>query len=130
MNWLTEWLRRLGTCGNAGVIVGAVVGGLLTLLDFLDGPLSPTAAELLRLWLLLSIFGWLVLLFVLAGLVRLALGGVALPALINALLVTGLTIWICRILGAWGWAFLIGIAVGILVGALLCGLYRTMLERR
>ena len=130
MKWLTEWLRRLGTCGNSGVIVGAVVGGLLSLLDFLDGPLAPTTAEFLWLWLLLSLFGWLVLLFVLAGLVRLALGGVALPALFNSVLVTALTIWLCRALSAWGWALLIGILAGILVGVLLCGLYRNLLERR
>lgn len=127
---LINWLRRLGTCGNAGIIVGAIVGGLLSLLDLLHGPLNVAGADFWRLWIALSLFGWLALLFILAGLVRLTLSSVALPALVNSALVTFLTLWICRAIPAWGWAVPIGILIGMLIGVLLCGLYRNLLERR
>jgi hypothetical protein len=130
MNRLASLLRSLGTCGIAGLIVGSVCGALLGLLDFLEGPLAPSTAELWRMWLLLALFGWLVLLFVLCGLARLTKVSVALPALVNSALVTALTIFLCGLLNAWGWGWLIGVLSGILVGALLCGLYRNVLERR
>jgi hypothetical protein len=100
INPIARLLRRLGACGNAGLIVGMLTGGLLAILHFLDGPLAPSPAETIRLWLVTALFGWLVLIGIFVALARWAFSSVALPALVNAALVTGLTVLICRALGA------------------------------
>lgn len=128
--WLAGYLRRLGTCGNAGLIAGVITGGALALLDFLEGgALTLTAAEALRVWLMLALFAWLLLLFVFVALARWSFGSVAVPALVNALLVGGLTMWICRALDIYHLGLLVGILIGLLIGYLLCGLYRRAAKR-
>jgi hypothetical protein len=129
INAIARLLKRLGTCGNAGLIVGMLTGGLLALLDFLDGPLAPTLTQIIRLWLVTALFGWLVLLAIFVGLVRWRFSAVALPSLVNAVLVAGLTLLICQALGAFAYAWWIGILVGLLVGRLLC-LINNLLQRR
>jgi hypothetical protein len=122
--WLGPWVARLGVCAIAGIIVGMLTGGAVALVDWLHGPLALTNAELLRFWALTALFGWLVLLFVLVVLSRWSFASVALPALVNSVLVSGLTLILCRATGLYAWGFWIGILAGLLVGLILCGLYR------
>lgn len=125
--WLARWLGRLGECGVAGVIVGAVAGMLLTLLYWMHGgALTLTTTELWYAALVLAAFGWIVLIFVLVALVRSTFTSVAIPSLVNALLVAVLTTFISYRAGALEWAWLIGMLVGALVGYLLCTLYRQL----
>ncbi len=124
IGWLTALLRRLGVCGGAGVAVGAMTGLLLTILDLIEGPLVLTNAETLQMWLLLAAFGWLALLFIFTVFVRWTAGSVAAPALVNSALVTGLTILVARAASLFGLAWLIGILAGMLVGFILCTLYK------
>lgn len=121
---LAQLLARLGICANGGIIVGMLTGGTVALAELIHGPLSPTTAELLRIWAVTALAGWIVLLFVLVALARWTFGSVALPALVNAVLVSGLTLFLCRALGLFAFGFWIGIVAGLLVGLLLCGLYR------
>ncbi len=133
MRWFTNLvaaiarrLRPLGVCANAGLIVGILTGGALSLIDFLEGPLALSLAEALRFWAITALFGWLTLLFIFVALVRWTLSSVALPALLNAVLVSGLTVFLCRALALYGWAWLVGILVGIAIGLLLCRLSRLL----
>jgi hypothetical protein len=121
--WLTILLSRLGVCGTAGVAVGAMSGFLLTILDITEEALELTNLEAVQVWLLLALFCWLTLLLIFTLFVRWTAGSVAGPALVNALLVTGLTVLIVWLTGLYWLAVVIGILVGMLIGFLLCQLY-------
>lgn len=121
---LVPLFRRLGTCGTAGVLVGVMTGGILMILDLIEAPLSPTDSEALQIWAVMALAGWLGLIAILVVLARRTAASVAVPALVNAVLVTGLTIYLSRAAKLFPIAWLIGILVGMLVGALLCTLYR------
>jgi hypothetical protein len=127
---LAQLLRRAGTCANAGLIVGAVVGAILTLLDWVhEGKLELSGGEILAIVAMLAAFAWLVLLFVFVGALRLPFVAVALPALVNALLAVVVTVLIAYVLDAFGLTWLIGPLVGLLVGMLLCYLARAWRSR-
>ena len=131
MRWLagllsvtTRWIGRLGECGVAGVIVGAVIGLMLTLLDGMHGgTLSLTTTELWYVALVLAAFGWLVLVFVLVVLTRATFRSIVAPALVNAFLVAVLTTFVCYTAGLLAWAWLLGMLIGAIVGYVLCTLY-------
>ena len=55
--------------------------------------------------------------------VRWSLASVVLPALVNSVLVTGLTLYATRALGLYAWAWVLGILAGMSTGFLLCRLY-------
>lgn len=122
--WLGRFLAGIGVCGISGVIVGLVTGFALTLLDLADGPLQLSNVDVLVMWLTLAVFGWLMLIFVFAAFVRWSVGSVAMPALVNSALVTGLTVLICWLAGLFAVAWLVGLLVGLAIGYLLCSLYR------
>jgi len=122
--WLTAFLARLGVCGNAGVAVGIVTGLVLTLLDLIEGPLGRDDSELVVLWLIPAVFGWLLILFLCTVFARWTAASVTVPALVNSVLVTGLTVLVCRVADLFSLAWLVGLLVGILVGYLLCSLYK------
>jgi hypothetical protein len=122
--WLSQYLRRIGVCGNAGVIVGLLAGGAIALLDFLENPLVLANPAALRVWVILALFGWLVLLIVFRAFVRWPLATIVVPTLVNAVLVSGLTLYVSRALGLFPWAWLLGFVIGLLLGLLLCRLYR------
>jgi hypothetical protein len=113
---------RLGECSQAGLLVGAVSGGLLSLLSFLHGGhhLTFSLADAVWIALLLTAFGWLVLLLVFVGLLRRRFSSVALPSLVNAFLVTVVTLAVSVLLHLLILAWLIGIIAGSLIGYLLC----------
>jgi hypothetical protein len=122
--WLTALLGRLGVCGQAGVAVGVITGFVLTLLDLINGPLGSDFGELAAMWLMLAVFGWLLIVFLFTVFARWSAASVAAPALVNSVLVTGLTVLVCRVAGVFSLAWLVGALVGVLVGYLLCSLYR------
>lgn len=116
-------LQPLGVCGNASLIVGILVGGAIALIDFVEGPLAPSASQLWRIWAIGALFGWFVLVMLFVALLRWSLSTVVTPALVNAFLVSGLTVSLCRALDAYAWGLWIGIVSGVVIGLLLCRLY-------
>lgn len=123
-SWIRTLFGRIGVCGNAGVIVGAVTGLVLTLLDLIEDGLELTGSDVVATWLILAAAGWLMLVSVFIVFVRWPSRSVAAPALVNSALVTGLTMLICWIAGLFDLAWLIGPLAGLVIGYLLCGLYR------
>jgi hypothetical protein len=123
LGWLSAFLARLGVCGNAGVAVGVMTGFVITVLDLTEEALALTALEALQLWLLLWLFGWLALLLIFTLFVRWSARSVAGPALVNSMLVTGLTVLVVWLTGLYWLAVVIGFLIGLLIGFLLCQLY-------
>jgi hypothetical protein len=122
--FLAERLRPIGACGHAGLIVGMIVGGLLGIHDLVEGGIDIATSDLLAYWLLLSLFGWVVLLAIFTLFVRWTLSSVIVPTAINTLLVTGLTLLIVVAAHLYVIAFFVGLLVGLIVGALLCQIGR------
>jgi len=122
--WIAAVLEQLGVCGNAGVAVGVMSGFMLTIVDVIEGPLALTNAEAVRVWLLLGAFGWLALLFIFTVFARWTASSVALPALVSSALVTALIVLVVRVTGLYLLAWMIGILAGMLVGSILCTLYK------
>lgn len=121
---LGRLLAGLGICANAGLVVGLTTGGMLGLLAAFEGPPAPTAAELLQVWAATALFGWLILIFLFVPLSRWSFRAVALPAAANAIVVCGLTLFLCEAFALYLWGLVVGALVGVAVGLLLCGLYR------
>jgi hypothetical protein len=127
--WFSTFLRRIGVCGNAGVIVGLLTGGALWFLDFLHEPLVLSDPDALRMWGILALFGWVALLFVFLALVRWPFSSIVIPTLVNAVLVSGITLYGSRALGLFAIAWLLGLLIGALLGFLLCRLYKYSTRR-
>jgi hypothetical protein len=115
---------RLGVCGRAGGIVGAVIGLVLTVLGAVHDSLSLDGSQALWIWLVLTLLGWLVLLFIFTLFVRWTVKSVVLPTLINSMLVAAFTVAITVLTELYSLAWLVGIIVGTVMGMILCWLHR------
>jgi MFS family permease len=125
---MTSWL---GACGNAGLIVGSLVGAVVAFASWAEPEdLSPNVWELVALFGLLSAFAWFALLVILVGLLRMSLRSVALPTLVNTLLVVGLTLIVAWAFEAYDYAWAFGPVIGALIGLALCYLARLLGDTR
>ncbi|WP_448031972.1 hypothetical protein [Bradyrhizobium liaoningense] len=124
---LAEFFDRLGDCGSVGFVIGLIAGGLLTVLSFMHPHMRPAADEVLWIILILSVFCWLVVVFISIVFVRLQLRSVMAGMLARSILICTLTVLIAHILGAYSYGIVIGILVGLLLGFALCRMLR---ERR
>ncbi|MCX5238882.1 hypothetical protein OG824_27135 [Streptomyces prunicolor] len=128
--WLSALFDRLGVCGNAGVAVGVITGFILSVLDLTEDSLAPSLTEAIEIWLILAAFGWFVLLILFTVFARWNAKSVATPALVNSVLVTALTVLVTWLTGLFSLAWLIGILAGMLIGFLLCTLYRRVVKEK
>jgi hypothetical protein len=119
---LNIWTKRLGLCGNVGLIAGAIAGTTLMLLYLKLGTLSLTNQDAVKIALILTAFTWLVVIFVLVILARLTFRSTAIPSFVNCLLTCFAVVFITHLLDLYILAWLIGIVVGIIIGMLLCRL--------
>ena len=123
---VSERLRLLGLCANSGMIAGFITGGILSIVHYAHAremtghTFTVTPGDLLFIALMLTAFCWLFLMFALVVLGRLQFGSVALPALFTTALVVGLTVFLADWLSAEAWSWLLGLAVGLMVGLALC----------
>lgn len=117
---LNIFTKRLGLCGNVGLIAGAISGTLLMHLDIIHGGLVLSTDEAVKIALLLTVFTWLVVVFILTILARLTFRSVAIPAFVNCVLTCFGMVFLTRALGLYVLAWLIGIVVGIIIGMILC----------
>lgn len=123
--FFAQYTQRLGVCGNAGLIVGAIAGGVLTLLDWVEeGNLVLSNEQALYVFLLLVLFTWLVLIFIFVAFVRARISDVVFPGFFNALFVCLLTVYLCTAFDLYHLGWLVGILVGIVIGYTLCTLYK------
>jgi len=117
---LNIFTKRLGLCGNVGLIAGAIAGTFLMFLDMRQGGLIMNTTEAVQVALMLTLFTWMFIQFVLVILARLTFRSVAIPSFVNCLLTCFAVVFIVRALGLYVIAWFIGIVVGIIIGMLLC----------
>lgn len=116
---------RMTNCELNGALIGALAGLLFSFAWIAgkeaDPSFVPVAVPLLlQMALVLAVFCWFALFTLLCGPLRYAPSDVAGPLLINALLTCILTLVLCNLLGLPRLFFALGIAVGFLVGRVLC----------
>jgi hypothetical protein len=110
----------LGLCAMAGAIVGSLAGYFFGIVLLHVAPIGPTPQERGVAALVLAVFGWINVLVLIGWWLGYGIKNIALPALINAVLVSFLTVFIVNALGLPGWGMLLGFIIGIVVGTLLC----------
>ena len=126
--YLGTYTKRLGNCGNVGLIVGALSGGMLTLLFISKGgSLSLTDNEAIKIAGILTIFSWLVLVFILTILIRLRFSSIAVGSFLITLFVTFITVYLSHKFELFEYAWLIGMLVGISLTALICKFFKRLI---
>lgn len=121
---LGRLLQPLGLCGKTGVVAGLLAGFVLMLDAFVHPERTVDLADGVTVFGLLAAFVYVVVIFLLSVLERFTFGSVALPALVNVLLVVGATVAIVFGLDIRDWAMVVGALLGALIGVILCGLSR------
>jgi len=112
---------RLTPCELNGMLIGALTGLMFCIVWLMGKAFTPVAYPLwLYLALVLALFCWGALFALLCGPLRYAPSSVAGPLLVNSLLTSVLTVYLCNLSGQPFLFFLIGMLVGLLVGRLLC----------
>ncbi len=111
---------KLGPCGNVGLIIGIIAGGLLTLLSTRTVHMRPTPIEVFWIFVILSVFCWLGLVFITTVFLRLQLQSVLFGMLMRSLVICLFTVLIAHLLGAYRLGIFIGIFVGLFFGYVLC----------
>jgi hypothetical protein len=102
--------------GTVGVIAGSFLG--LTMDAIMAGPLS--WVQIVEVGLILALVGWVTVLIVFGLWLRYGLAPLWLPAAINAVLTGILTVWVNSIVHVTIFAPLLGLAIGLMVGLILC----------
>ncbi len=136
MNLLIKFLsffqfftNKLSICMTTGMIAGVIGGIFLQLLQINQGgSLTLTDIETFYVSLELTIFCWIILLFILCALIRYTFSSVALPTLVNSFLTCLLTVWVCNKLSWFLFASVVGLFIGLIVGRILC-LINQLLKR-
>ena len=115
---LPLWRRSL--CAASGAICGGLAGTVMGVYQGPPGAAVMTAAQALQVGLVLGFLGWIVLLLVIGAWLHYGASAIALPALVNALLSSVLTVFVCNALNMPFLDVLLGLVIGTLVGWLLC----------
>lgn len=121
---------RLPFCSLPGAVAGSFAGFIVTLfmLEHPDLTLSPQ--EQVLLGLMIGITAWLLILLLYGMILQYGIGAIMWPSLLNALLSALLTVFVNLWLARPPIASVLGLLIGILVGALLCRFCRDVTRRQ
>lgn len=116
---------RMTPCELNGALIGALTGLFFSVAWMAGKQADPTWVPVafplwLQMALALAAFCWCALFGLLCGPLRYSPSSVAGPLLVNAVLTSVLTVWLCNVVGKPALFVIIGIAVGFAVGRLLC----------
>jgi uncharacterized membrane protein len=126
---LPRFLARLGVCPVVGGAAGAIAGGLTGLVQ-VEHAGDFSTRDILVLGLLAGAFVWLLALLVIGLWHRYGVRAIFLPALVTSLLSALLAVWVNDLVDRPGFAGLIGLVLGLLVGLLLCWLCGALVRER
>src|SRR5262249_50092975 len=111
-------------CSLPGAVAGSFAGFLFGIFQLENPGMPLTLRQLIIIGALLGLTGLLLVLFFFGMLLRYDMGQILWPALLNALLTATLAVIVNNWLSISALAGLVGMFVGIVVGALLCRLCR------
>lgn len=117
---LSGLFDRLGPCGNIGLLIGIIAGGLLSLLSITADPMIPSPFEVFWIFVILSVFCWWVLVFLSVVFLRLQLRPVLFGMLVRSSVISLFIVLITHLLGAYRFGILIGVFIGLFFGYVLC----------
>jgi hypothetical protein len=117
---LPIWRQSL--CAVSGAIAGGLAGTVMGLAQAESPHQNLTVPEAWEIALVLGAAGWLVLLILVGLWFHYGLAKIALPALVNAMLTSIVTVFVCRALHIAYLDTLLGVLIGTLIGYLLCRL--------
>ena len=112
---------KFSVCTNVGFMAGALCGFMLVLEHNVDRAYHLASLhDVLIVALLLALTAWLFILLVLCVIARFAFASIALPSLISCFLTAFMTTYLCNRYSIFAWGLLVGMLVGIVIGAALC----------
>lgn len=120
IKYLTKQISSLSLCARVGLLVGAITGLAISLLDFFKGGIVLSNEDALYIALAMAFFSWLFLLFFMGIVFRYSFKFFTIPSLINSLIISFVTTFLTKYLDSYPLAWLIGMLLGILIGTLLC----------
>jgi hypothetical protein len=117
---------RLSICSLVGVIAGSFAGFAFAIFEKDHPGLSLSTQQLFAIGLLLGVTGFLLVLYFVGLLLRYGIGPIFWPALVNSLLTALLTVFFAYWLKMPALYAVAGLLIGVVVGALLCRLCRSI----
>ena len=117
---LAELFNKLGACGNIGLIIGIMAGGLLTLLSIRTVHLRPILAEVFWIVVILSLFCWIIMLLIGTVFIRLQLRSIVWGMLVRSVVICLFTVLFAQWLGIYRYGLIVGIVVGLFFGYVVC----------
>ncbi len=117
---LPIWRRSL--CAVSGALCGGFAGMVMGFYQSKPGAGTLTPVQALQVGLALGFVGWVMLLVVIGAWLHYGTSAIALPALLNAMLSSILTVFACNALKFPIIDTVLGLVMGTLVGWLLCRL--------
>lgn len=120
---LGDWCNKLGPCGNIGLMIGLIAGLLLTVLSLRTAHLRPAPMEVFWIIVILTLFCWVVMVFVAVVFGRFRLRSVLWGMLLRSVVICLVTVLITHVLGTYRFGIIIGIVVGLFFGYLICSVF-------
>ena len=111
---------RLPFCSLVGLVIGSIAGSLFGVFQFQSPLLTLTWQQVLVGGMLLGAVGFLYVLLLFGLWLRFGVGQIFLPALANGLITGVLTVAVNNLLHFPRVGAIVGLIIGILVGAALC----------
>jgi hypothetical protein len=119
---------KLTFCGHVGAIVGALVGLFFGLAQAEQDGSDLSFGQLLAIGGITGGISWAIILLVVGIWLRYGARAIALPSLVTSLVTSFLTVLFNDLVDEPSVASLIGLAVGVVVGALLCFICRPLTD--
>lgn len=119
---------RMTICTHAGALVG-IIAGFVIGFAVSETARRPSWEEIIAIGSLSGLTAWLLVVLFFGLLLHYGVRPIAVPALINALLIGILTTFFGGLMPSPLLAILIGLIIGLIVGALLCTLCRIITTR-
>lgn len=111
---------RLRFCAKIGAIAGLISGSLFGFYLAQNDAQPETAVNALYIGIYLGLAAWLFILLAVGVWMRYTVRAIAFRGLINSLLTSICTVYLCNIILLPYLCFLIGLLVGIIIGTIFC----------
>lgn len=111
---------RLRFCAKIGGIAGLITGTLFGIILWQNQAVAFAPADTFYIGLMLGFAAWLFILLAVGVWMRYGVSAIAFRSLMNALLTSIITVYLCNAILLPGICFIIGLLVGIIIGTFFC----------